>query len=275
MKLSDAKMGTLSQGTIFTCAKAERYCDQVVYGLVITARCDIAQEKFPVLNYVPVVTLDDWLMVDGLDLIRERAEKESYGKLKGFLKAHDVAESILISQTLRDLSSSIFSGLKEKEKQQFESIITQIELSTTGCIPNISKFFEEFERTKVSLIEDLIHHKVTGYYFLPGVYTSDPKRGFVVLLREASFVPRDIAPLIANGADLATLKTSKTPNAVNCLNFSIDDFAMPISQIPSPEIEHILQSFSMMFGRIGLADPDPLLISELRNRIPEKARAAR
>lgn len=275
MKLGDAKIGNLSQGTIFTCAKAERYSEQVVHGLVITARCDIAQDKFPVLNYVPVVTLDNWLMVDGFDIIRERAERESRGKLRGFLKTQGLAESILIAQSLHDIYDSLLPTLKKKEPDQLKAIIAQIELSTINHRTKISEFFSEFDHIKCTLIEELIHHKVNGYYFLPNVYIDESKRGYVVLLREATFVPREVAPLIAHGVDLPTLKASETPNILNCLNFSIDDFAMPISQVPSPEIEHILQSFSMMFGRIGLADPDPLLVSELRARVPDRARAAR
>lgn len=275
MKLGDAKIGNLSQGTIFTCAKAERYSEQAVHGLVITARCDIAQDKFPVLNYVPIVALDDWLMVDGFDIVRERAERESRGKLKGFLKSQGLAESILIAQSLSDLYTCLLPTLKKKEPDQLKSIISQIELSTTDFKENLSGFFKEFDQIKCTVIEELIHHKINGYYFLPNVYIDENRSGYVILLREATFVPRKIASLIAHGVDLQTLKANETPNVLNCLNFSIDDFAMPISQVPSPEIEHILQSFSMMFGRIGLADPDPLLVSELRVRVPAKARAAK
>lgn len=275
MKLGDAKIGNLSQGTIFTCAKAERYSEQAVHGLVITARCDIAQDKFPVLNYVPIVTLDDWLMVDGFDIIRERAERESRGKLKGFLRSQGLAESILIAQSLHDLYTYLLPTLKKKEPDQLKAIISQVDLSTIKFESNLPGFFADFDHIKCAVIEELIHHKLNGYYFLPNIYINETKRGYVVLLREATFVPRIVAPLIAHGVDLPTLKASKTPNVLNCLNFSIDDFAMPISQVPSPEIEHILQSFSMMFGRIGLADPDPLLVSELRIRVPDKARATK
>jgi hypothetical protein len=48
-------LGLLSQGTIFSCASAEDYPDCLVHGLVITARCDIAQSKVPIFNYLPVV----------------------------------------------------------------------------------------------------------------------------------------------------------------------------------------------------------------------------
>ena len=38
---------------------------------------------------------------------------------------------------------------------------------------------------------------------------------------------------------------------------------MPIIQIGSPTIEHVLQSFSNLFGRIGVADPVTEIIDQI------------
>ncbi|TBG25392.1 hypothetical protein ELG79_09065 [Rhizobium leguminosarum] len=271
MKLTDARIGKLDQGTIFTCARAERYRNQHVYGLVITARCDIDQAKFPVLNYIPVVTLDDWLMVDGLDIIRDRAEKEALGKIRNFLKAQSVAESVLISQSLRELLSTTFADLKKKEREKFEDLIGDYDLASSGFSMDHAGFFARFESLKSGVIDELIKHKVGGYYFLPSVYPGEARDGYVALLREATFVPRNLAMLIAEGLEQSRFEKDAALSTTNCLSFSRDDFAMPISQIPSPEIEHLLQSFSLMFGRIGLDDPDPELVSVLRQRIPNRA----
>ena len=59
--ISAPKLGFLTQGTLFTCAAAEDYGGCNVHGLVITARCDVAQNKAAVFNYLPVVSLDDWV----------------------------------------------------------------------------------------------------------------------------------------------------------------------------------------------------------------------
>jgi hypothetical protein len=97
----------------------------------------------------------------------------------------------------------------------------------------------------------------------------------VGLLRETTFIPREIAIKVARGAEKSSLEhDGNLLSATTCLSFDCDDFAMPISQVPSPDIEHVLQSFSMMFGRIGLPDPDPMLISELSQRVPERAKVA-
>jgi hypothetical protein len=103
MNLLNTKIGKLDQGTIFTCARAERYHGVPVYGLVITARCDIDQQKYPVLNYIPVVSLVDWLGTDGFDLIQDKAERDSYGRIKNIFKSYDFAESLLIAKSARDI----------------------------------------------------------------------------------------------------------------------------------------------------------------------------
>lgn len=61
----DAPRENETQGTVFSCAYAEDYTDTSVYGLVITARCDAAQDKAPIFSYIPVVSLPDWVLCDG------------------------------------------------------------------------------------------------------------------------------------------------------------------------------------------------------------------
>lgn len=275
MDLMTTAIGKLDQGTIFTCAKADRYRKRLVHGLVITARCDIDQQKFPVLNYVPVVTLSDWLEVDGFDIIKDKAQKDAYGRLKSLFSAYNIVESVLIAKTAREIFESSKGDVKPKDHARFDDVINQFELANTEhpeMWDRLAEFFATFQSIKSAVISDLIKHKLSGYYFLQRVYPNEASQGYVGLLREATFMPRQLAAQVARGAEKSAVEVSGDLSASGCLSFECDDFAMPISQIPSPHIEHILQSFSMMFGRIGLPDPDPLLISELCQTLPERAK---
>lgn len=276
MQLLGAKIGRLNQGVIFTCGRAERYRDTTVFGLVITARCDIDQEKYPVLNYLPVVGLDQWLRFDGFDLIQSQARKDCAAKLKELLKVNGIAESVLLAQTPRQIFQNFSADNKRKDKEidRFNNCVEQYELAFMdidhSCDEQYEKFYKKFSHFKSSLVADLIKHKVSGYYFIPNVYESGDSSGYVALLREVNFIPRKIAIEIARGVEKATLEELKLINLSSCLSFVQDDFAMPISQIPSPHIEHILQSFSLMFGRIGLPDADPELISKMIQILPSQ-----
>ena len=44
--------GPMTLGTIFTCAVAGGYASRPVYGIVLTARCDISHDKALVVNYL-------------------------------------------------------------------------------------------------------------------------------------------------------------------------------------------------------------------------------
>lgn len=79
-------MGSLNQGTLFSCGAAEDYAGCDVHGIVITARCDVANDKAQIYNYLPVVKLDDWLKRDGRILIAERGIKTTFGEMKNALK---------------------------------------------------------------------------------------------------------------------------------------------------------------------------------------------
>lgn len=90
------RYGYITQGTIFCCATAAYYTGCQVYGLTITARCDIAQNKYSILNYLPIVKLGDWFLRDGLDILSEQEIAYQYGKLKGMLRQANL-DPILIN----------------------------------------------------------------------------------------------------------------------------------------------------------------------------------
>src|SRR4051812_2826386 len=102
------KLGSLTQGTIFSCARAEDYDGCRVHGLVITARCDIAQSKVPVFNYLPIVTLDDWIHRDGRSILCDRLRRSVIGQMKRVLRSCGHAESILQTELPRAILTALF-----------------------------------------------------------------------------------------------------------------------------------------------------------------------
>lgn len=104
-----------TQGTVFSCAYAEEYPDTSVYGLVITARCDAAQDKAPIFNYIPVVPLHDWMLCDGANLAMDRIHAETQNTLKNYVKDSSLSESLLETKTMDEIYESHFKP-KENEK---------------------------------------------------------------------------------------------------------------------------------------------------------------
>lgn len=273
-------LGRLNQGCIFTCASAENYVGCRVHGFVITARCDIEQDKFPVLNYLPIVNLDDWLERDGFDILHSRLVAETEGALDGLLKEFDIPKSLLNSQSLEQIKEAFFpepftdkaSRTKSERLTKTIAKLSELQAAHDAQIASPSSLFGINERASGQLIRELIHNKLSGHYFLPTIDDSRNNDGYVILLREVKHLPRQIVQKIADGLDATEAKALQHAQA---LCFEIDDFAMPIGELASPNIEHVLQVFSSLFGRIGLKDHPQSFIDHLCQRRPiERQRRA-
>ncbi len=265
--LKPSTYGNITQGTVFSCGYAARYEDRTVYGLTITARCDVAQQKYPVLNYVPIVTLSDWLRRDGLDIIIEQEENDLSGRIKAILRQSNISSEILLSIPLEEIAKTHFpTDTKDKRHSKINSNFSEIskKLITVRELknkenPNI--IYQWFVNNSESRIRDIItrlsQHSVLGHYLLETLsHRGDEKYGYVCLLREVTTLPRVISEKIGKGLDKKTHDDlCKKYMYSNRLIINQDELSMPVVEIGSPTIEHILQCFSNLFGRIGISDP--------------------
>ncbi|MBD8893514.1 hypothetical protein [Roseibium litorale] len=270
-------LGEITQGTLFTCAIADRYADKRVHGLAITARCDIANNKYPVLNYLPVVTLLDWLHCDGIEILIENSRKNQSGSFDTILKQASIATSVLETIPRQTVVTSFFddtNATKTRKKlaaraHELADQLDRLEALDLDCVKDRNWFLSAHQKEVSALIKELINNKVSSFYYLPSVTDENENEGYVVLLRESAFLPRRIAKEVANGLDRPVSSNSWLDSH---LSFAHDDFAMPVGRIPSPNIEHILQTFSYMFGRIGLEDYSSDFVSDVcaRNFLKEE-----
>lgn len=268
MTVRQPLLGSLTQGAIFSCARAERYTACQVYGLVMTARCDLEQDKYNVLNYVPVVSLSDWLRVDGYEIASARAEAQTHSRLESALKSVNLPKSILASQTAESILETYISrdGIPKnvaKAKPKFEDIVSRLkrhaEWQTGYSSENVDIF--DCDNIGAAMIKELVTHRLAGYYFLKTIAPDEQETGFVALLREISHLPRGLARLIAGGLEADNHELTEKGEWLAYVDFSTDDFAMPLGQLESPHVEHLLQTFSTLFGRIGLPDTPPEVIN--------------
>lgn len=242
-----------------------------MHGLAITARCDVANDKYPVLNYLPVVKLIDWLHCDGIEILLGNALKSSRGNFEGTLKQAGVAVSVLASVSRQDVVTSFFDCAGESKARRKLSgtaheqadRLDRLEAVDLDDLDNRNWFLSAYKKEVETIVKSLITNNLPSFYYLPSVTDDNENDGYVVLLRESAFLPRKIAKNIARGVDKPTSAGSELGVY---LSFECDDFAMPVGKMPSPNIEHVLQTFSYMFGRIGLEDYDDEFISNVCTR---------
>jgi hypothetical protein len=274
MKITRPLLGRLTQGCIFTCAKAENYPDGLVHGFVITARCDIAQKKAAILTYLPIVRLDDWLAQDGFDLLIGRTASQLRGSIDDTFKACEIPASLLNSQSLAEIQAHFFTApfSDKKFKGQAANFAKLVERSEvlneiTNTGHGAAKALWSLnDKESSKLLKDLAQQRLTGHYFLQSIEERGDQAGYVILLREVRSLPSSIATKIAQGLDVTGASQSETTH----LSFTQESFAMPIGELLSPAVEHVLQSFSSLFGRIGLDDLDDRYITEIAQRRPQE-----
>ena len=204
--------GNLTQGTVFSCAQAFQYEDCKIFGLAITARCDIAQGKYPVLNYLPIVRLEDWLRRDGLDILFDQEERSQSDTMKGMLKQANVSESLLLSIPLSNIADTHFpentgNRGKNKSNNKFREHIKLVEefsnIKETGDYEVSYNWFKSKQPNEITkLVRRLSRHDVLGHYFLETLSHEDGDAGgYVCLLRQVHTISRHIAEYLGKGLE--------------------------------------------------------------------------
>lgn len=256
-----------TQGTVFSCAYAEDYTKSSVYGLVITARCDAAQDKTPIYSYIPVVSLHDWMLYDGCNIVADRIHSECKGNLKKYLKDAALSESLLNTKTIDEIYESHFRPNEHEKawKDRCTKIKSTMDSFTKNCRIKTSAFdIEERKRHLVknlpktdTVIKELSGHRLSGFYFLSQMPTlGGTDADCVALLREIHHIPKGLMQQIVSGLTSEAWETGPKGN-MRCPQFvGEDDLSAPVAKLKSPWIEHLMQHFTMLFARIGVIDND-------------------
>jgi len=245
---------------------AEDYTDCEVHGLVITARCDLEHEKVPILNYLPVVSFPDWLDRDGRSVFIGRLRKNTRHTMDQILEQNGHSRSVLDVQSPTAVLDTLFDkaarGIAGRERASFARAVSGWEAlaAAAGALPG-DDLLPDLRRSNRgqhrALCEELIAQRLNGYYFLPSVSPDGPDDGYVVLLREVRHLPSSLALAMSRGLERATFASMIEQDAEleAKLTFEHNDFCAPVAVVESPRIEHLMQTFTGLFSRIGLEDP--------------------
>lgn len=277
------RLGRLTQGTVFCGAKAGDYLSVPTWGVIITARCDTAQEKTPLVNYLPLVRVEDWLERDGGTVILDRALSDLLNRFKALMTTRDFAASLLEVYSPSEITAEHFAlpptpGTSKKvekelrEAQQAADLAAEIAQVKEALAdrPDRALFVRQqllgCRKWTEAVIKELFSHRLAGYYFIPDIgdlTDNSSALGYVVLLREIHHIPRPTVSRLVNGV------AADANGAVDLagLCFKSFDFACPVTEIQSPWIEHLMQAFCSLFGRIGIVDLDKGRTSRIVNAV--------
>jgi hypothetical protein len=262
--------GVFRQGVVFSGAVADGYTGCDVAGLIITAHCDLAHDKVPVVNFIPVVRVADWLLRDYAHLLSKRLFAEGMASIAEVLRQAGLSTSLLETETIATVAQLIDqTALLPKVKERAATLCNSIELCAKASIDDVVDKATAAQLVSVNpklhrrTLRELMEQTLGGYYFLPNTDPVGEHTGFVVLFRQVYHLPREIASRVAGGISGEELQQLFKEQPFLSVRLQTDQaaFAMPIGQILSPYLEHLMQQFGLLYTRIGVTDlADPFIV---------------
>lgn len=181
----------VTQGLYFYGLRSQLYPSKPVHGIVITARCDLAQSKVNQVHYLTAITLNDWIKSDCLYMITKSVIKSSQKKIITWMQ-----ENKLNSNLLEDFGTDkirVLIAEYEKNTKRIKSILNEVSnwevcnMIMAGKVPentlvellNNNIVFQEQKHNKMELI---IENRMSGYYLLPGSEIGEESTSYIISL---------------------------------------------------------------------------------------------
>lgn len=229
----------IQQGVIISGCFADNYESHDVFGLIITPRCDIGNGgKVSTIHYLPIVPYEEW----------KNQEIIAYRKSCIFKKMCNLQTKL----QEKNISSSIFAENLLDEDSIYKII---------GAHKDIVSLYKEMkalkdENQQPNALKDAVNNSIkdlgTGkhnrYYLIEDWQESGKFR--VILLRQIKRLQYNFAMRLSVGVQDKILEDDERKN--NDIDNFNGQIYKSVSEISSPFIEHIIQSFSHNFCRIGV-----------------------
>jgi len=257
----------ITQGTILSGAVCSTIKAKEAWGVIITARCDIEQDKTSIYSYLPIVRVEDWVLDVGYEKAITAQRSSIHGTAVKLMTENTVAESVLtcfgVDVALGKLPES------KKKKSLRNQIITCKQLEERVDIFN-NECCAEVRQLLYTKTKEMMNNQSKEYYYIEEVdaTATGSCAGYVALIREIRILSRKIIKVIEKtGITIDDLVNLRDDTSTHNLLVSDDVIAMPIGQMASPNIEHLMQSFSYIYGRIGLPDKHNDVFKRVESRI--------
>ena len=257
-------MKKVTQGTLIYGMRSSKYPGVMTYGIIISAACDLAQDKIDKVYYLTAIPIKEWLCSDkGFQLVTATPASNYRDNLLKNLEKYKLSWDVV--QTLSPYEFELVAAQCISKKGDRDAALVQFEKYYRIAKGNLT--FEEKAEVYLSeskaaagFLGDILSGSNTHYIFIPNQALSEPiseDQGLIVDLLELDYFPTELVKKIADSKiDCKTMSDSEI--AVYDERFFLREdpgFAYPIDGITSPWREYVLQHFSNCFVRIGVDNP--------------------
>lgn len=250
----------IQQGAIINNCVSEDYPNVDVWGVIITPRCDIGNNKVSTIHYLPIIKFEDWLKNDFVCIFKKALRQNLRGSLISKFREYGISPTILDNNVSKD---DILIIIKSKISGKPLSPVVEI-LETLFFLgdPNSTiDLLKKYAKLKDSILKDIKEGKDKNFHLIEDWNEKGKYR--VVLLRDVRRITFKLAEKISNSifeSEISDeewkrndIKTTNIPDTIICIE----------SQLKSPFIEHLIQLFFHNFGRIGVEDMHKEVIEEI------------
>lgn len=258
-----ARENQLDQGTIIYGIRSDKYENLHCYGIIITASCDIAQQKVSKLYYLLAIDAREWfcskfayfqVYYSKIEGIREKffsnAEKYNLDPKSLLCFSKDEVKQIIDEEISR-----------KEQRSKLLTLYNDLLLYSASDISEnqIKEAIKSDASPVVKFLSRVSKGEVLHYYYLPEAsYHKNEVRhnGLIVDLQEIGYVSlSDALKIQTDGIDYLALPEDPLLKKQFKHDFWLEtekDFVAIEGKIESPWREHLMQRFSHGFIRIGL-----------------------
>lgn len=241
--LSHPTKDEFTQGSIFEGLTINSYYPYT-NGIVITARCDIANGKARNILCLPIYKASDWLNGQGDEIIYRRVESKLLNKIEIELKKFKLSSELLTTYPIENIIAIINEDKKVQHKEEIKKMLYMYK--NKSCDHTLDFVSKE----RKNLVSDIIRNTEASTYFIEQINFDDVLEPYVIDLTEPVSIPFDIAKKLLNGIKKERNNDESISQYLTLYKTEISY----ISLLKSPYIEHVLQKFSSYYSRIGTDD---------------------
>lgn len=254
-------MQTLDQGTVIYGIRSEKYPEVRCYGIIVSARCDVANCKVRRLYYVIGVDVNDWIVTEeGFSHVLDSKLKEVERKIYEAVRKAGLDPDTLLCFDEESVKKVL---AVETDAQTAETILRLHYDYSEYFTKDLKKRRELIKANLKSVraqLKEINKGKQVHLYYLPQAAYMDTKemlKGLIIDLQELEAIPIADADALEKGLIDRKLRGFGKLEYYNrfCWLDKDDDFTAIDCQIKSPWCEHLMQRFSNSFIRIGLDGP--------------------
>lgn len=266
-------MKDVTQGTLIYGMRSTKYPGVVTYGVLISAACDLEQEKIDKVFYLTAIPLDHWLYSNkGYQVVTAGLVKSCKKSLADCVEKHELSWDVV--QTLSQEEFEIIVADNIKSKSERTSAISKFckykgVAKETPTLEEKLDVYRDDKKAISGVLEDIFNGANTHFVFVPKKALSDSTfvgQGLIVDLLELDYLSIELVKRIARGEiDVKVLdECEKTSFDERFFIKEYEGYAYPEGDIIPPWREYVLQHFSNCFIRIGVDNPGK---SEVRGMV--------